>query len=203
VGRRPERFGIASPELGKDFVMKKRIATVVVAAMLVGASFGAAQDGPAMPKPQKEHEWLRQSVGEWESEAELYMEPGKPPVKTKGTESGRMVGGFWLVMESKGDFMGTPFSGIMTLGYDADQKKFVGTWIDSMSHYLRTSRGTLDASGKLTLESEGPCPREPGKLIRSRDTIEIKSPDHVVMSGTIEQGGKWVPSMTIQYRRKK
>ena len=41
---------------------------------------------PEMPKPQKEHEWLQQLVGEWDTEAEILEEPGKPPALYTGDE---------------------------------------------------------------------------------------------------------------------
>src|SRR6185436_14528759 len=56
---------------------------LVVFLSLMGAGL-PAQDAPPTPKPQKEHEWLQQLVGEWETEGEAVAEPDKPPVKTKG-----------------------------------------------------------------------------------------------------------------------
>ena len=41
------------------------------------AAIGQSQEVPHMPKPQKEHDWLKQLAGEWESESEL-TEPGQP-----------------------------------------------------------------------------------------------------------------------------
>jgi hypothetical protein len=169
-----------------------------VAALLAGTV--AAQEEP---KPQKEHEWLRQLVGEWESEADIVVDPAKPPEKMKGTESGRMIGGFWAVLENKGDFMG-PFSGILTLGYDAGKKKYVGTWIDSKGSTLWHYVGAVDASGKvLTLESEGPAPGDPSKTVKYRESIEVKDKDHKVFTSMTEKDGAWVTFLTVHYRRKK
>lgn len=184
--------------------MRKIVSAACVTALLGGVvSAMAQQEGPPMPKPLKEHEWLHQLVGEWESEGECVMDPSQPSIKVKGTESGRKVGGFWVVLENKGDFMGSPFTGLLTLGYDADKKKYVGTWVDSMSHYLWQYVGTVDASGKkLTLESEGPCPQEPGKLSKFREVLEIKGRDEKVFTSTIEKDGKWMTIMTMKYRRR-
>lgn len=181
--------------------MKKTLSAGVVAAMLAGV--GAAQEHE-MPRPQKEHEWLRQLVGEWDSEGEIVTGPTTPPLKTRGTESGRMIGGFWALIESKGDFMGQPFTGILTLGYDPTRKKYVGAWFDSVSTYLWKYEGTVDASGKvLTLDTEGPCHEAPGKTARYREVIEVKGKDHKVFTSSREKDGQWYTYLTFNYRRKK
>jgi hypothetical protein len=156
------------------------------------------------PKPQKEHQWLQQLAGQWDYDAEMIMEPGQPPMKATGTETGRIIGGFWAVTENRGDFMGTPFTGIMTLGYDPDKQKYTGTWVDSMSSYLWKYQGTLDSSGrKLTLDTEGPCPQEGGKIIKFKEVIELKAPDQKVFTSSREKDGKWVQMMKITSRKRK
>jgi hypothetical protein len=163
------------------------------------------EDAPKMPAPLKEHVWLKQLEGEWESEAEAIMEPGKPPVKSKGTESVRTLGGFWSVAEMKGDCMGVQVTGLMTIGYDPQTKKYVGTWVCSMCDWLCRYEGAVDASGKvLTLDTEGPSPADPGKKVKMRDVIEVKDKDHKVLTSYIQaEDGKWVQFMIMNSRRKK
>jgi hypothetical protein len=185
--------------------MKKLVMAGMVVALLAGAAVLRAQTPPPMPAPEKEHLWLQQFVGEWETEATATMEPGKPPMKCKGTESVRSVGGFWIVAENKGNFMDVPVTGAMTLGYDPEKKKYVGTWICSMSNYLWKYEGMVDESGKvLTLETEGPCPMAPDKISRFKDVMEFKSKNHRVLTSSMqEDDGKWVTFATINCRRKK
>jgi len=179
--------------------MKNAAVAAFLAAMIAGA---VAQDAPQFPKPQKEHEWLQQFVGEWDTESEIVAEPGKPPLKAKGSESARSLGGFWVVSEHKGDAFGTPFTGILTVGYDAQKKKYVGTWVDSIMPILWKYEGTVDAAGKiLTLESEGPG--QDGKLLKFRESVELKDKDHKVFTSATEQDGKWLVHLTIKYTRKK
>ena len=179
----------------------KNIAIAALTGLMTAVAW--TQDAPQLPKPQKEHEWLQQLVGEWDTEGEAILDPGQPPVKTKGSESNRTIGGYWVQGEHKGEFMGTPFTGILTLGYSPEKKKYVGTWVDSMTSTLWTYEGTVDAGGKtLTLLAEGPGP-EPGKRLKFREAIEVKGKDHKVFRSEVEKDGKWVTHLTMQYRRRK
>jgi Protein of unknown function (DUF1579) len=171
----------------------------VVAVLLAGVSL--AQDAP---KPHQGHEFLKQLEGEWTSECEAVMEPGKPPSKWTGTESTRSLGGFWAVSEMKGDAMGVPMTGLMTVGYDPAKKKYVGTWVCSMCDTLFHYEGTLDTAGKvLTLNTEGPNPAT-GKTVKMRDVIEIKDKNtRVLTSEMLGEDGKWTKFMSITATRKK
>jgi hypothetical protein len=189
--------------------MKKIAIAAFVVAMVAGAGVGVhrlcAQDAPPMPEPTKEHQWLSQLAGEWETEAEIFMEPGKPPMKAKGTESGRMIGGFWFVAETKGTFMDKSMSAVLTLGWDAQKKTYVGTWVDSMMPYMWKYEGSVDASGKvLTLNTEGPNPAVPGKLCKFKEVIQIKDKDTRAFSSSMQMDdGSWMKIMNVTYRRKK
>lgn len=175
---------------------------MAVAALLAAGLVGVeAQDQPPMPKPTKEHEWLRLLDGEWTTEGECQAEPGKT-MKMKGSASGRSIGGFWNVLENRGEFMGAPFSGIMTLGYDPEKKKFVGTWVDSMTSILWKYEGSVDAAGKvLTLHAEGPCPKT-GKMTKFEEKIEITNKDLWSFSSAAEVDGKMTPYVKVVYTRK-
>jgi hypothetical protein len=188
-------------------LLKEKTMRIVAAAFgawtVALATFVQGQEVPKPAAPEKEHQWLSQMKGEWETDAEAMLEPGKPPMKCQGTASGRMVGGLWIVIESKMAVSDPPMTGIMTLGYDPAQKKFLGTWIDSMTAHLWKYEGSLDEAGKvLTLEAEGPNPMSPGKLMKYRDAIEDHGPDHKVLTSSMQMpDGKWVQFMTMNYRR--
>ena len=182
--------------------MRKIAVLAMAAAVLVGAAT-RAQEGPKAPTPQKEHEWLRQLEGEWVTECEAYLEPGKPPVKSSGTESVRSLGGFWSIAEFKGTCpLGLPFQGLLTIGYDAQKKKYIGTWVCSVCDHLLRYEGT--AEGKvLTLETEAVNPAT-GKPAKMRDVFEITGPDQKVLTMSMQgENGQWIKFMTVTARRKK
>ncbi|AXK38846.1 DUF1579 domain-containing protein [Crenobacter cavernae] len=153
----------------------------------------------------KEHQWLQQLVGEWTYESEAGMGPGKPSETFAGTESVRSLGGLWVLCEGRGEMPGCGMATtLMTLGYDPQNKRYVGTWVGSMMSYLWVYDGSLDAAQKvLTLNAEGPDFVTEGKLAKYRDEIEIKSEDHrVLTSHVLGDDGNWHRFMTASYRRK-
>jgi hypothetical protein len=185
--------------------MSKIIAGNSVLLLLTAVNSILAQEVPQMPVPHKQHEWLQQLAGEWDSECEIHMAAGQPPITSKGVEKARMVGGFWLLCESSGTIMDMPMAGIMTLGYSEEEKKFIGTWVDSMGDYMWKYVGQLDADGKkLTLETKGPSLQKPGTLSNYREVLELKDKDHKVFTSSVQgDDGAWTKMVTINFRRRK
>jgi hypothetical protein len=164
-----------------------------------------AAQGPEFPPPPKESEWLQHFVGEWETDAEAMMGPGQPPMKCKGTAKARSLGGYWIVSENTAEMLGTKVNAVFTVGYDPAKKKYVGTWIDSMTNHMWKYEGSLDDAKKmLTLDAEGPSFTDPKKTAKFKDAYEVKSKDHLVLTGSMQgDDGKWVTFMTANYKRKK
>lgn len=193
----------------------RRIAAVCVVAIVAGAGLlfspsgtrAQAQDAPHPAAPVQEHQWLQQLVGDWDVQVEGKMGPDQPPMKCQGTERVRSVGRLWVIGESKMDLPDAPepMTGVLTLGYDPEKKKYIGTWIDSMTSYLWEYEGTLDPAGKvLTLQTQGPNPMLPGKISKYKETIEVKGEGHKTFTSAIlGEDGQWFTFMTADYRRKK
>lgn len=159
-----------------------------------------------MAEPQKEHQWLQRLMGEWTYEIEMKMKPDEPPVKSQGTETVRSLGGLWIVAEGQGEMPGGGMgTSIMTLGYDPQKKRFVGTWVGSMMTNLWVYDGALDAAGSvLTLDSEGPGMAGDGTMASYQDIIELTSDGRRIMRSQVLGGdGKWQQFMTMSFHRKK
>lgn len=157
-------------------------------------------------EPQQEHRWLQRIIGDWDMEAECVMAPGEPPTKTKSFEQVKPIGDLWVLGEGEGEMPGGGKAvSRITLGYDPQKKKFVGTFVASMMPNLWLYEGTLDTSGQvLTLDSEGPSMADDGSLAKYQDIFTIKSDDHRVMtSRVLGPDGRWTEFMTANYRRRK
>lgn len=154
-------------------------------------------------KPQKEHSWLDQLVGEWAVESECQMGPDQPPDKTEGRMSCSSLGGLWLIAEGEGE---APESGtwksVMTLGYDPEKKHYLGTFVVSVITHLWLYSGSVDESGtKLILDTEGPKWEQEG-MARYQDIIKIIDEGHWVMTSQIlGEDGEWHEFMSAHHRR--
>ena len=90
--------------------------------------------------PSAGHARLMPMVGTWRATTTFTMAPGAPPQVHGGTSVHRMVlGGRYLEQIYKGMAMGMPFEGIGYTGYDNVQKRYVGTWMDTMGTGLMNS----------------------------------------------------------------
>jgi hypothetical protein len=108
-------------------------------------------------KPTREHEILASDAGTWDATITSYLirQGGKPTVH-KGTEVNTLLaGGLWLDSAFDANIGGKKFQGRGHYGYDPLKKKYVGTWIDSMSPVLSLLEGQYDAKSKtMTYEGE-------------------------------------------------
>ncbi len=157
-----------------------------------------------IPEPQAEHQWLQRLVGEWTYEAECSMGPDQPPMKNTGREVVRSHGRLWTIGEGAGEMPGGgTCQSIMTLGFDPQLKRFVGTFVASVMTRLWVYHGSLDAAEKvLTLDTEGPSMADDGSLTKYQDIIEfIDDDDRTLSSQLLGPDGQWVPFMKARYRR--
>ncbi|WP_206028732.1 DUF1579 domain-containing protein [Thalassoroseus pseudoceratinae] len=182
---------------------KQSLFALTMLTLLSGTAI--AQEQPEFPGPTKEHQWLKKFVGEWSMTSKATMGPDQQPIECSGTMQARMIGEFWVVNEMKSTSQGMTGKGLQTIGYDPDKKKYVGTWVDSMTNHIWIYEGTVDETGKkITLEAVGPNIFADGKLNKFRDSYEFQSPDvMIVTSSMLNDDGKWVPFMTGTSRRKK
>lgn len=133
------------------------------------------------------------------------MGPGEAPTRSTGQALVRSLGGLWILCEGSGDAPdGTPVNSIITLGYDPQKQRFVGSFIASCMTHLWRYDGALDETGTvLTLDTEGPSFSGDGSLSPYQDILEIENDDHwTLKSNAPGEDGAWFQFMTAHYRRK-
>ena len=163
-------------------------------ALASASSNVVGQDPLNVPDAEKEHEWLKQFVGEWDIESKAHLGPDQPTVQCAGKLTSRMLGDFWVVNEMKATMMDTTVTGIQTIGYDAKEKRYEGTWVDSVSNHLWKYDGSVDDTGKiLTLQADGPTTTPDAPPAKYRDIYEFKSADRIELkSQMLGEDGNWI-----------
>lgn len=162
------------------YVMVGLTLTVALTATSVFAHEGEHEDVAAT----EDHAVLEQDIGVWDADMNMWMSPeGGEPMPAKGVETNTlMVGGMWLLSEFKGTFGGQEFTGKGQFGYDPSSKKYVGTWIDSMSPYMMKMEGTYDASSRtLTFLAESINPQT-GQPMKAKMETKYTSDDERIMT---------------------
>ncbi len=168
----------------------------LVAGLATGRASNAAQPGDLNPndpkaiqaaeeawmksiQPGKQHEFLKQFVGEWTTTTRMFMAPGAPPMEVQGTASLSMIHGERFL---KQDFAGNmampgpdgkvvtvPWTGLGVTGYDNNRKLFSFSWTDSMSTGIILGSGALSKDGKTITcfgQMDEPMTGEMGKAVR-------------------------------------
>lgn len=155
-------------------------------------------------EPTEQHKLLQRSVGKWNITIKSWMDPKQPPMESKGTAEGKaLLGGRYVQTDVTSDMMGKPFSGVAVNGYDKAKKKFVGTWIDSMSTGIMRSEGTADASGNtMTVQTVSTDPIT-GKDSKMRVVGTWEGTDKLVEEFFEKKKGKETKMMEITYTRAK
>jgi hypothetical protein len=147
--------------------------TLACLATLFLATSAMAQESPQAPKPSAEHKILATELGTWDATVKAYMGgPGTEPAVSKGVETNElMTGGLWMLSKFEGSFAGAKFEGRGQFGYDSVKKKYVGTWVDSMSPTISMLEGEYDAKTKtMTYVGDGYDPEHKAKYTQKMAT---------------------------------
>ena len=167
----------------------------VVVALLVNSTLMAQ-----VPSAPPEMDIFKQEVGEWDAEIKAWSGPGEPEV-TKGSETNRMMGGFWTIGNFKGKMFGFDFLGHGTYTFDAEKKKYVGTWRDSLGPAVMRTTGDYDKEKKtLTMTGDALTPEG---VMAPHIMTTVFNGDKKVMTMEIQQkDGSKFKMLEISYTKK-
>lgn len=154
----------------------------------------------AYATPGKPHENFKRLVGRWNAAIVSFDQATGKPKKSKGTSIFRVIlGGRYLQQNFRGKIEGENFRGIGTTGYDNAQKKYVGTWIDSMSTGIMHTEGKYDPkTNTMTEMGKVASPIGPMKMKMVTKYID-ENKFHFTMSLVAEGGEQKM--MEITYTR--
>jgi len=185
--------------------MRSRVLTgiALVVGLVLWSRVGTAAAQFPEPKPGPEHKSLEPLVGKFKATVKMWLEPGKDPMTSEGTTTRKLImNGLFLHEDFDGKFGGSTFTGMGIMGYDTMQKKYTGTWIDSMSTGYMAMEGTYDAKTKTFSMTMDDIDMATGKKVKMRDTLRIVDNDTQLQQFFRPgEGGKEMKVMEIEYKR--
>lgn len=178
--------------------MKLLIAFITFVGITFSAQALFAQELPTMSGAEKEHEWLKKFVGQWD------VVSGGQGSQSEAVMKSSMLGQLWLVNTSDMETSGMKIKSIQMIGYDPKKKKYVGIWADSMVNHMWHYEGTVDEAGKkLTLDAEGPSMTGDGTMTNFRDAYEFKDDNTIIATSSMQgEDGEWTVLMEATARRR-
>jgi len=155
--------------------------------------------------PSDIHKEMAKWDGEWTEDIQMWMAPGAPPQTMQASCVNKMVmGGRYQEAKTTGNFMGMPFEGISTTGYDNVRKILVNSWVDNMGTgmiYMEGSWNEATKSAEFKGKSTDPMT---GKVLNIRQVMKIVDANtQVIEQYTTPADGKEFKSMEIKLTRKK
>ncbi len=180
---------------------------ILLVTLSLSANFATGQDqaqqGAAVEMAMSEvtdaHRVLFSDAGVWDADITMHM--GAESTKTKGVETSRKLGRFWMVSDLRYELMGEMFHGHGQMTYDSKKKKYVGTWIDSMSDFLNTIEGDYDKKSKtltMIISSKGPQGEDVKMKMVTRTTSETTKEFRMTMMAEPKE----IPLLEISYTKR-
>lgn len=162
------------------------------------------QQWMAFGAPGPQHDWLRQFEGIWTVSGSMMMTPDSHPMPFSGTSTFTMIlDGHYLKEHNVSDDADMPFEGLGYMGYDHAKKKYVASWMDSMSTSIMQADGSIDeTTGKLLTTGTYYDPTRGAYVTMQGETWFVD--DDTIQADMYQPGpdGKPFKSMSMQYRRK-
>jgi Protein of unknown function (DUF1579) len=164
----------------------------------------AMMEAGALGEP---HKMLAKSNGTWTANMTYWKgmddAAGSKMTGTQVTTS--ILSGHFQQSKFSGDFMGMPWEGISTIGYDNTTKEYVSTWMENMSTNIMSMSGTWDnATNSLNMTGKQKNPAN-GLECNMRETFKIIDDNNHVMElyGPDPKTGKEFKMVEIKYTKKK
>ena len=159
------------------------------------------------PPPVKrgdEHKILRTMAGVFDTKVKIYADQNAVPLESSGVLTRKMIlKGNFLQERYEGKISDNAFSGLGFIGYDQAKKKFVVTWMDSMSTRTYIMEGTYDTEKKSITTFGTDFDPTSGKAVKARDVLKIISPTEQVLEMYRQaEGASEIKIMEFRYTRK-
>jgi hypothetical protein len=154
--------------------------------------------------PSDIHKEMAKWDGDWNEDIQMWNSPGAPPQTMQASCVNKMImGGRYQESKTTGTFMGMPFEGTSTTGWDNARKMLFTSWIDNMGTGMMYLEGKWNEATK-SAEFKGKMTNPmTGKAMDVRQIVKVIDDDTQMMEQYSTINGKEFKSLEIKFTRKK
>ena len=153
-----------------------------------------------MATPGENHRWMDFIAGDWAVEGTFWMGPGEPMTSAGQAQTSWILDKHYLRTTFASTFVGMPFQGQGTLGFNNASDKYESVWIDSMSTFQGYETGKREGD-VITFRCQVPSP---AGLMDSRDVLtKVDDDTYTFESFHTAPGQAEQQVMKLAYARKK
>ncbi len=203
--------------------MKHRVLTLTFGIAMLALGMGLARRGeaegmrgaPSWPQDQdameammkaaavtEHHKKLWTQVGNWTTESSLFMGPKVIKATGKATVE-KVLGGRFIRFHDEGTMMGQPVEGIVYVGYDNLNSKYISLSMSTMATNWSTAAG-VEEDGAINYKGTMYDAMTPKKGRPYRAVVTHEDADHMILDlyDTLPDG-KEFKVMSVAYTRVK
>ena len=160
----------------------------------------AAKDSKALGP---EHAQLAKFIGAWDVACTFWAKEGEPPVSSTGRANYTPIfDGRYIREDFTGEFMGKPFIGVGTLGFDRAAGHYVSVWYDNAGTGIMHATALPGLAGDdLSFEGVGVC-QETQEEQTMRHVLHWESGERFTLSFFKGDGADEEQTMELVYSRR-
>jgi hypothetical protein len=195
------------------------IAGLVSALCLSATTVARAQEGHGEPEmsaeaqaemaawmklaqPGEHHQHLQMYEGKWKTQIKMWMSPGAEPMLNESTaESEWIMDGRFLRWHQKGDFAGSPYTGLGYDGYNNGDSRYESMYMDNFGTLMILYTGECSDDGKTRVMHGSFTNPMAGATIEQRNVYNWIDDDHFKLESFMKMGDEEYKQMEMLYER--
>lgn len=155
-----------------------------------------------LAQPGEHHQHLQAYAGKWKTQMKMWMAPGAEPMLNESTvEAEWIMDGRFLKWQQKGDFAGSPYSGLGYDGYNNGDGRYESIYMDNFGTLMVLYTGQCSDDGKTRVMQGSFTNPMAGATIEQRNVYSWIDDDHFKMESFMKMGDEEYKQMEMLYER--
>lgn len=155
-----------------------------------------------LAQPGEHHEHLEPYAGKWKTKMTMWMAPGAEPMHYESeVEVEWLMDGRFLKWQQKGDFQGSPYTGLAFEGYNNADQRYESAFMDNFGTLIVFYTGECSDDGKTRVMTGSFTNPMAGSVIEQRNVYSWTDDDHFKLESFMKMGDQDYKNMEMLFER--